>query len=1050
MTVKIKVGGSKGIRLVAAGEKRPVIVPDSITLGIDTVGPYISTINNGSGIVITSESGAGGETSNVVISHAATSTQSNTINSAFEFIQNTTLDQFGHITGFSNAGLDASNFNVSNSIISSKDIAFGNTVITLGETTNEFRGLNLAEIGEFTITANTISAPGDVNFSLAAADAVINAGIHRIVNVEDPIDFQDVVNKRYLEAQIESIEQTVKVISDPILETDATNKRYVDGLVQGLIIRPAALAATTEDLGATFDVGNTSIGSTLTIPAVQFLYIDDVTTWNIGSNLVVKDQINPVENGSYDLIQKGDATTEWVFQRAEWSNESKEIPGSYEFVTDGTVNGGSGWVVTVSDAASFRIDLDTINWSQFSGEGTFTAGDGLNLAGTEFNLDTVIPLSQINPINDVLIINGDGALVLPKGTSAGRPTAVQGMVRFNSQDGQFEGYDGIAWSGLGGVIDVNQDTKIMAENSPGENNDELKFYAGGTLAATFGATSADFTGNVTIAGNLTIGNQDEDTVSVVADFTSHLIPDQDRTYSLGSNLKNWYKLNVDTITSSDGIVKFGDTGAIKLPSANTAFRPIGQAGMLRFNTDEGRFEGYDGSIWSGLAGSVIDLDKNTYIIAETSAGSNNNELDFVTDNVQRMQIGATGDLKFGTNLDKLIINYTTGDMFVNGKLTATNNLIIDPVGYISVANNVLTDLPDPVNSGDAVNLNYLNNEFASDLTIIDGVNIYASDINLLASPKLDIGRGLELQDIDSVENRFKIGLDTPMAGSTGVYGNDGFTPRIRITADGRIDFATEIPLELQANAIPNFTETSRDIIALMFEDGNANNAGIMVLNDDANDVMNLYANNFELTLNGDISGTAQITRLSNTTITTNITADFISNLIPTNANSGIIVTHTPGPNSNASIEVDYTVLDDRYQVTGGDFIASRYLDADDTNFYMDPASTSRINDIEVGFGSTFSRIKMRDGPGSFSYIYGQGGKVGFLDNTFNFSAYSERSTGNWVVDNGDVRAERFVDADAQTYFLHPGGTNSNLKQINVEDKITVSDISIGGDVGIRT
>ena len=31
---------------------------------------------------------------------------------------------------------------------------------------------------------------------------------------------------------------------------------------------------------------------------------------------------------------------------------------------------------------------------------------------------------------------------------------------------------------------------------------------------------------------------------------------------------------------------------------------------------------------------------------------------------------------------------------------------------------------------------------------------------------------------------------------TGMYGTDGFTPRIRITEDGRIDFATEIPLEL--------------------------------------------------------------------------------------------------------------------------------------------------------------------------------------------------------------------------------------------------------------
>jgi hypothetical protein len=1040
VTVKVKVGQTQNIRLVAAGEKRPVIVPDSITLGIDTVGPYISGVVSGNGIVITTNAGTGGESANVVISHAGTSSSANTNNSTLEFIQNATIDSFGHITGFSNAGLNANNFSVSSSLITAKNITFGNTAITLGQSTDEIRELNLAEIGEFTITANTISVPGNLNFNLALSDAVINAGTHRITNVEDPINAQDVVNKRFLEVQIDSIEQTVKVIQDPVLETDATNKRYVDALVQGLVVRPAALAATTADLGGTFDSGNTTFASTITLDPVNVLYIDDVTRWEVGSNLLVKDQNDPVENGSYDLIQKGNANTAWIFQRTEWSNESSEVPGSFEFVTDGTVNAGTGWVATVADASTFVINTDDVIWSQFSGEGTYTAGRGLTLTGRQFVVDKIQDIEQIS---------GNGAIIIPVGESVDRPTPATGMIRFNSQDGQFEGYDGIAWAGLGGVIDVNQDTKITAEDSPGLNNDQLKFYAGGTLAAIFGANTASFTGDVAIAGNLTIGDQPTDTVNFAADVTSDIIPAADRTYSLGDESNNWNKINVDTLSSSDGIVKFDGTGAIKLPSANTALRPTGQAGMLRFNSEEGRFEGYDGNIWTGIAGSVIDLDKNTYIIAETSAGANNNELDFWTDNVQRMQIGAAGDLLFGSNLDKLIINYNTGDMFVNGKLTATNNLIIDPVGYISVANNTITDLADPVNPGDAVNLNYLDNQFASDLTIIDGANTYATDINLLASPKIEIGRGLELEEISSANNSFKIGLDVTGA-TPGLYGQDGFSPRLRVTEDGRIDFVTDIPIELQANAIPNFTETSRDIIALMFTDGNANNEGITAVNDDINDVMNLIVNNFNITLDGDVSGTAQVTRLSDTTITTSLTADFISNLAPTSANSGIIVTHTPGPNSNASIEVDYTALDARYQITGGDFIASRYLDADNTNFYMDPAGTSRVNQIDVGYGSTFSQLRMRDGPGSFSVLYGSGGKIGFLDNTFNYAAYSERSTGDWVVQNGDVKAERFVDANATTYFLHPGGTDSNLKQINVEDKITVSDIAIGGDVGART
>ena len=1047
MTVKVKVGQTRNIRLVAAGEKRPVIVPDSIALGIDTVGEYVRAIDGGQGIIITPESDV--ESANLVISHSNTSSIANTVNGNLQFVHNATFDQFGHATSFTTSGLNANNFILDSNVIGSKNITLGSTEVTLGGTTPELRDLTLAEIGEFSISANTISVPGDLNLNLALSDAVVNIGTHRVINVEDPVDTLDVVNKRYLEFELGRVVTTIKVFDDPILPSDATNKRYVDNIVKGLVVRPSALGATTGDLGATFATGNTIYSDTLTIDPVNILYIDDITTWDVGDNLVVKDQTDATQNGSYDLIQQGSANTAWVFQRTVWSNEDAEIAGSYEFVTDGTQNGQTGWVITVDDASSFNINDDNINWTQFQGEGTFTAGNGLTLNGTQFNVASTLPLTGINPTGagDVLTINGDGALTLPTGESSDRPTAAQGMVRFNSTDGQFEGYDGIAWSGLGGVIDVDQDTKIVAETSPGSDNDQIQVYAGGTLSATFGDTRVDFTGDVGIAGNLTIGDQDSDTVAFAADVTSHIIPDQDRIYSLGSASKNWHKIHVDTVASSDGVINMDGTGAVKFPSANTALRPVGPAGMLRFNTEEGRFEGYDGSIWAGLAGSVIDLDKNTYIIAETSAGANNNELDFYTDAIQRMQIGATGDLTFGSNLDKLIINYNTGDMFVNGKLTATNNLVIDPVGNIDVNSNVLTGLPNPVNPTDAVNLGYLDTQFSSGLTIIDQANTFVDGVNLLASPTFDLGRGLELIDLDTPNNTFKFGLDAPMVGSEGMYGTDGFTPRIRITEDGRIDFATEIPLELQANAIPNFTETSRDIIGLMFTDGT--HEGVTFVNDDVNDVMNVSVDNFDITLAGDVSGSAQVTRLSDTTVTATITADYISNVTGA-ANSGIIVTHTAGPNSNSAIEVDYTELDGRYQVTGGNFSASRYLDADDTNFYMDPASISRINSMEVGFGATSSQIKMRDGPGSFSYLYGTAGKIGFLDNTFNFAAYSERSTGNWVVDNGDVRAERFIDVDATTYFLHPGGTDSNLKQINVEDKITVSDISIGGDVGIRT
>ena len=37
-----------------------------------------------------------------------------------------------------------------------------------------------------------------------------------------------------------------------------------------------------------------------------------------------------------------------------------------------------------------------------------------------------------------------------------------------------------AWQGLGGVIDVDQNTKILAEDYPTADNNELKFFTAGT------------------------------------------------------------------------------------------------------------------------------------------------------------------------------------------------------------------------------------------------------------------------------------------------------------------------------------------------------------------------------------------------------------------------------------------------------------------------------------------------------------------------------------------------------------------------------------------
>ena len=75
---------------------------------------------------------------------------------------------------------------------------------------------------------------------------------------------------------------------------------------------------------------------------------------------------------------------------------------------------------------------------------------------------------------------GTSTIVVPVGPTSNRGPAVQGGIRYNTTTSGFEGYSGSTWAGLGGLIDVDQDTKIIAETSAGADNDDLDFYTAGT------------------------------------------------------------------------------------------------------------------------------------------------------------------------------------------------------------------------------------------------------------------------------------------------------------------------------------------------------------------------------------------------------------------------------------------------------------------------------------------------------------------------------------------------------------------------------------------
>ena len=225
-----------------------------------------------------------------------------------------------------------------------------------------------------------------------------------------------------------------------------------------------------------------------------------------------------------------------------------------------------------------------------------------------FNDSTITSSSDITltPTDGVVDIDATGAVNLPSGTTAQRPTAVAGQFRFNSELVRFEGYDGSNWIKLDGLQDLDGNTKITAELTPGANDNKIRFYINGSVVADIDAsrfnTNRVTVDDIEIDGNRISSITTNTDLNLIANGTGQV-----KFENLGvtdSTIKN----NVaDAVTvfenTGNGYVKFDGSQGIVLPVGGNATRPTGATGMIRFNTDDSRVELYDGTTWVSVAGA---------------------------------------------------------------------------------------------------------------------------------------------------------------------------------------------------------------------------------------------------------------------------------------------------------------------------------------------------------------------------------------------------------------------------------------------------------------
>lgn len=145
----------------------------------------------------------------------------------------------------------------------------------------------------------------------------------------------------------------------------STNKKlateeYVNSVQQGLDVKQSVRASTTANI---------------TLSGLQTI---DGVSLSAGDRVLVKNQSNAINNGIYVV-----AVGSW--SRATDANVTANVTaGLFTFVSEGTQNADSGWILTSDDAIT--LGTSELSFTQFSGAGMITI-DGASTASVTNGLE---------------------------------------------------------------------------------------------------------------------------------------------------------------------------------------------------------------------------------------------------------------------------------------------------------------------------------------------------------------------------------------------------------------------------------------------------------------------------------------------------------------------------------------------------------------------------------------------------------------------------------------------------------------------------------------
>ena len=294
------------------------------------------------------------------------------------------------------------------------------------------------------------------------------------------------------------------------------------------------------------------------------------------------------------------------------------------------------------------------------------------------------------------------------------------------------------------VITHVADTGLLLNSSRqlqfGDSGTHIRQSADGVLQLTsdteveINATTIDINGNVDISGNLvlggniTIGDADSDDISFGGELTSHIIPNADDTFDLGSSTKQWRNVYVDGTLEADAITVDGTS--LSVITTENVQDIVGA--MVTSNTETNitvTYEDSDGTL--------------DFVVPSTLSGVT--ELGTLT-TLQVDNININGNTVTSTSSDLIV------DASHNIYLDADGgNIVLQDGGtsfgqFIKSAGNLR--IYNPISDGD---IQILGNDGGSAITALEfdmsnaGNAIFNSDILINDGKKIKAGNSQDLE-----------------------------------------------------------------------------------------------------------------------------------------------------------------------------------------------------------------------------------------------------------------------------------------------------------------